>query len=319
VHVNRKEKPVKSVGERKRLTFKIPDEAARAKGPFKALERAVEFLAPFERIQDPRDHFIDTTEYDAYPPRDLALAALAGIAESYNARQHQAICSPRIKEAEQNFQSLQQNLRTFSEQLRNMDDLSRFHLQSVVQTDRLDPKLLPQWASDDCVELVDICDVIAETIASAIRRQREYFGDPDRVGRQGHYERFLGSAKTRFVSDAFNVFENYRPGCATSSEGSEFFRFVHLVYQYATKQSHEEKVSLSHLLRSLITPLRESRAADLEYWSIETRLESIDVTSAEHAALIARQDELHRITSQLQHKFVPGLRRSLRSTPPKKT
>ena len=151
---------------------------------------------------------------------------------------------------------------------------------------------------------------------------RAYYGGNeivDQGGRQNHEERFLGSAKIRFICEAFELFDSYHPGSATSTEGAPFHTFVHRVYEYATSESDEDRAALSYLLRELITPLGKYQACENESWLIEGQLSEVRPNSIEYLRLRRRQSECDSEMRKLKVHFTPSLRRAVRVQPvPKK-
>jgi len=141
--------------------------------------------------------------------------------------------------------------------------------ESTVET-----KLLPQFASSDAGGFALLAFRFIEHIEATKGTLRDYYGGGrtiDRGGRQNHDEMFFGGAKTRFVTEAFDHFESYHAGRATSTGGGEFHNFVHLAYEYATDHPDVEEAALSHRLRELIAPLRKFRTAGIKRGLLEAK------------------------------------------------
>src|SRR4051812_38458668 len=110
-----------------RWRFETPDELFKARGPARALEEAVALLAPFDHR--PLKYPGLDWEPDVDPPT-MALALVMQLAEDFNARAYRAHNSPRVGEILSNFDALRDLLKTVATKVRNLDDLSRLHLQS---------------------------------------------------------------------------------------------------------------------------------------------------------------------------------------------
>jgi hypothetical protein len=301
-----------------RWTFETTDELSRPRGPERALDEAVAILAPFNFRPVKYPGLELDVEFD---PETLARARVMNLAEAFNAAQHRASRSPRVNEIIAGLSELEALLRSISSKMNSLDDWSRLHLLSELQRRHLDPELLPQVFSDDRGSFGWKADEMADVVAAtALRLQAIYGGGKiaDQGGRQAHDERFLGGAKSRFVKDAFDIFESYHPGSATSSEGSDFHTFIHLVYEFATGEHDEDEAALSHLLRSLITPLKEHRAAEAAFWSVEHELRKAEPDTLRYRALREQQAAHHRRRSELASAFAPLLNR-LRGQPDPKT
>nr|AWL93064.1 hypothetical protein CIT37_13270 [Bradyrhizobium ottawaense] len=149
---------------------------------------------------------------------------------------------------------------------------------------------------------------------------QKVFGDgqiADRGGAQNYEDRFLGPVKNRFIREAFDVFDAYHPGSASSSDGSPFFCFVHKVFEFATGEHDEDKMALGYKLRELISALHGFSRAKAEYWSIELMLNSGDQDDPTRGDLERRQREAKKQMELHQRKLVPAL--AQKGRPPQKT
>lgn len=303
-----------------RWTFETPEAEERPKGPLRAREEAVALLAPFNFIA-PQRPGLDTSERLEFDPKTWATAQVDNLAGQLNALLYRARHAPRAKEIFATMKKLRETLQDVSRQIASLDDWTRLHLEDPFRVSGLDAGLLPPIADPRAGDFADLADEFAVHVGETMTRLQAFYGDndvADRGGRQNHDERFAGTAKTRFVREAFDLFDSYHPGSAKSTEGGPFHTFVHKVYEYATGKYDENRVALSHLLRSLITPLKQYRAADQGYWAIEEKLSSVAPDSAEYRDLSRQQHEFYKQKEALEAVFVPNLGRVAGGQPARK-
>ncbi len=300
------------------MVFGTPLEAEAPKGPRRALKEAVALLAPYNFTPKKRPG-LDTSELLQTDPEVRATASVVNLAEYLNAVLYRAEQGPRGKDIFANFEALSGKLRNLSREISSLDDWARFHLQKDLG--ELDPKLMPPFGASEAGGFARLADQFAAHIEITMATLRGYYGGHkvvDRGGRQNHDERFLGSAKTRFVREAFDLFESYHPQRATSTEGAPFHTFVHRVYEYATNEPDEDRAALSHLLRHHITTLGKYQSSENERWNIEEQLTEIPANSIGYAQLRQRQSECDSEMRKLMPEFVPLLRSAVRGSPPPK-
>jgi hypothetical protein len=247
------------------------------------------------------------------------------LAEDLNSALYRARHAPRVKEMVAGLTESRDLLRQTGSALASLDDWSRFHLitRSELSFEAVSPHWLPPYGSAEPGEFVELALNVADQIDDVIASLRVIYGGKkaiDQGGKHSHEERFLGTAKTRFVQDAFEIFDNYHPRSATSSDGSPFHTFVHRVYEFATGEHDEDRVVLSHKLRELITALHQYKETEREYWAIDEQLSTVAPDSAEYLRLRELQNEASRRKSKLNAVFIPTLGRisSIGQPPPKK-
>jgi len=301
------------------MAFKIPKGADSPKGPDRALKEAVALLAPFDFTPKKRPG-LDTSELLEADPEGIATAFVMNLAKHLNAFLYCARFGQRGRDVFAKMEKLRGMLVKLSREISSLDDWTRFHLQD--DRGKLETKFLPPFGVSEAGSFEKLADQFAEHIENAMASFRAYYGGNeivDQGGRQNHEERFLGSAKIRFICEAFELFDSYHPGSATSTEGAPFHTFVHRVYEYATSESDEDRAALSYLLRELITPLGKYQACENESWLIEGQLSEVRPNSIEYLRLRRRQSECDSEMRKLKVHFTPSLRRAVRVQPvPKK-
>jgi hypothetical protein len=288
-----------------------PEDEMRPKGPWRALEEAVAILAPFELNLIKRGS-LDGSELKSEDPEMMARASVHNLAEDLNSAVYRARHAPRVKEMVAGLTKSRDLLRNASSAIASLDDWSRFHLSADLYASSLEPRWLPPYGSTEPGEFVELAVNLANQLDEVITNLRAWYGGNqaiDQGGRHSHEERFLGTAKTRFVRDAFEIFDTYHPRTASSPDGSPFHTFVHKVYEFATGDHDEDKAAISYKLRELITPLHQHKEANRGYWAIEEKLSSVAPNSPEYRELTRQQNEFRRKMSKLEAIFVPNLGR----------
>lgn len=296
-----------------------PDVEIEPKGPQHAFDEAVALLAPFKRKLD--DHApADAREALAsHDPHVLAQAEVYSLAEYLNNALYRARRAPRVKDIVANLGRARDLLREANSAITSLDGWSRFHLYGFSQLSRhgVEGRWLPSYESDDAGEFVELAADIADQMDGVIGRLQNSYGDgqiADRGGAQSYEDRFLGSVKTRFIREAFEVFDAYHPERASSTDGSPFFSFVHKVFEFATGECDEDRLALAYKLRELISALHSYKKAKAEYWKIDQALNTKNPGDPVVDQLSQRQWELTREIRQLEAKFVPSRDRAQSST-----
>jgi hypothetical protein len=294
-----------------RWTFDVPEEQSRPKGPARALDEAVEILGPFDHANaktSARDEVIE-----------LARGFLRwdGIVRG----------APRSKEIVQRLTDLQLSLWSVVEQIQSTDDWTRFHLREkelsdLPQEHRFDASWMPEPASSNAGDFARLAQKFADFIDEPIATIRALMGGGeviDQGGRQNHAERYVGNPKAHLVREAFDVFDNFHPGIATSAEGADFHTFVHRVYELATAEHDEDKAVITYLIKTLIKPLRELKAVDQEAQSIAFRLENSACDDPNYRDLERQLLQSLERQLELETPFRPLLAHIAVRQPPKKT
>lgn len=293
-------------------TFKpVPDKEIRPKGKQKARDDAVKLLKPFARVWErgePHDEFRRQTK--EIEPSELAEIEVESLAENLNSMLYRVRTSPRLKDVVAGLTQSREFLEAANSSLSSLDEWSRFHLASRSELAGIEAKWLPPLDCSGPGEFVELSSRIARQIDATIDDLRIRFGGrdvADRGGRNTYEARFLGSVKGRFVQEAFELFEAYHPGKATSHAESDFCAFVHHVYGYATNITKEDSVSISYKLRELITPLRSLKQLKGELRGIEDRLQTVLPGSDEYEVLQDAYKQKSGDVAALKSKFILNL------------
>ncbi|WOH74024.1 hypothetical protein RX330_02555 [Bradyrhizobium sp. NDS-1] len=292
------------------------------KGPQHAFEGAVALLAPFKRRLEAHAPADAREAIAAQDPRLLASAEVHSLAEDLNSALYRARQAPRVKDVVAELGRARDLLREANSAIVSLGGWSRFHLRtpSEVYGDGVEPRWLPSYEDGNAGEFVGLASRIADQMDEVVGKLQKVFGDgqiADRGGAQNYEDRFLGPVKNRFIREAFDVFDAYHPGSASSSDGSPFFCFVHKVFEFATGEHDEDKMALGYKLRELISALHGYSRAKAEYWSIELMLDPGDQSDPTRDDLERRQRKAKRQMELHERKLVPAL--GQKGLPPQKT
>ena len=255
-------------------------------------------------------------------PHLLACAEVHNLAEYLNNALYRARRAPRVKEVVAELERARDHLRDANSAIASLGGWSRFHLRGLSErsSDAVALRWLPSYDDENAGEFVELSSRIAVQMDEVVGTLQKGFGDgqiADRGGAQNYEDRFLGPVKNRFIREAFEVFDAYHPGSASSSDGSPFFCFVHKVFEFATNEHDEDKMALGYKLRELISALHGYNRAKTEYWSIELILNSGDQSAPAKADLERRKREAKKQMELHERKFVPSL--AQKGLPPQKT
>ncbi|MDA9496055.1 hypothetical protein XI05_00480 [Bradyrhizobium sp. CCBAU 11357] len=289
----------------------VPDKEVRPKGKQSARDEAVRLLKPFARVWEcgePHDEF--RRQAKEITPRELAEIEVESLAEDLNSMLYRARTSPRLKDVVAGLTQSRESLEAANSALSSLDGWSRFHLASRSELAGVEAKWLPPLDCSGPGEFVELSSRIARQIEATIDDLRIRFGGhdtADRGGRSRYEERFFGPVKGRFVKEAFELFEAYHPGRATSHAESDFCEFVHHVYAYATNVTKEDSVAIAYKLREIVGRLREAKKLRLEIRKIEERMQVVSRDSIEYQVLHEAHKQKRKGVAAAGSKVVPSL------------
>lgn len=288
----------------------VTDEETRPRGPSYSLEEAVKLLAPFSRVWEDRESNELREIFQEAAPQQVAQAEIENLAENLNWILHRARTSARLKDMVAGLSQSRELLLAANSALSSLDRWSRFHLATQSESAQIDAKWLPPIDCSGPGDFVELSSQIAQQIEKTLDGIRIRAGGhdiADRGGRHSYEERFLGPVKGRFVQEAFEVFDAYHPGSATSHDGSDFFKFVHHVYEYATNIHEEDSISIAYKLRELITPLHTLKRLKSDLRRIEDRMQIVSPECIEYEVLQKTHKRKSEDVAALTSKFIPNL------------
>ncbi|MEY9432527.1 hypothetical protein ABH975_007842 [Bradyrhizobium ottawaense] len=268
-------------------------------------------MEPFARVWErgePHDEFRRRTK--EITRRELAQIEVERLAEDLNSMLYRARTSPRLKDVVAGLAQSREFLEAANSALSSLDGWSRFHLASRSELAGIEAKWLPPPDCSGQGDFVELSSRIARQIDATIDDLRIRFGGhdtADRGGRNRYEERFLGSVKGRFVKEAFELFEAYHPGRATSHAESKFCEFVHHVYGYATKVTKEDSIAITYKLREIVGSLRKAKKLRLEIRKIEERMQVVSRDSIEYEVLHEAHKQKRKGVAAADSKVVPSL------------
>ena len=253
------------------------------KGNRDALVRAKEVLGPLG--SEHQDHLLYLCPCDRCVEGNIV-----DIATQINARMHLMEGAPRKKTVAKNLRRVSEAASNLAEALVGLDDYSREYLTVLDAPDRIGP-------------IVNAYDAAAAGTLPRPETEQEPASDgrfvetilgleryvtmrlewltgcdeseaADKGGNTNLLKEGLSPQGWYIVRRCWIVFENCRPGEATSSETGAFAAFVNAVYEYATGET-EENSTLLNWTKKLAKPLRRhdvllqklgSHELELERW-----------------------------------------------------
>jgi hypothetical protein len=163
-------------------------------------------------------------------------------------------------------------------------------------------------------QLRGLADLSREVLAVYDRK----FG-PDVGGRTNVHKKLFQSPEEVLVKHAWYLFERYKPGQATTTEGGPFHRFVQQIYEYATGKGADEDgaPTLSTKIKQMLKPLRDYQHNVL----LLKQAEELSAKMLSKLASTATVEELNASMQELREavgKIDPGASQALKNAAKRK-
>jgi hypothetical protein len=130
------------------------------------------------------------------------------------------------------------------------------------------PRPVPQYggrSSQWLQQLESLSYYIKEKLEVATHsRSAEGRGPSDTGGNTNLWKETFGPAAWSLVTDALRLFDIFKPGQATGTEGGSFHNFVLAIYEYATGKEGEEHAKVNDWIKKIVKPTRLDRALEIE-------------------------------------------------------
>jgi cell division protein FtsB len=227
-------------------------------GPTRALDEAIAFLAP----QTTEDH-------------EFAVERVTRLACLFYCWLHAEKSSPRVSVVRAEVAKLAADVQRLSDTFNSLDDSTYSELAKTGLAEPHKSFLTAGFseyfsdADDFKNDWTSRLDALSEAIALKLAKFDEIY--PRDVGGRNnlmHYS--MGSAKWNLVYRARYIFDDFRPGVATGTEGGEFHEFVKRIFELATNKEPEEHSKLQDWVKRICTIGRQLSAVDDEIFDIET-------------------------------------------------
>src|ERR1044072_2815610 len=252
----------------------VPDDAADPIGSPDCARSAVLRLGPFKHQthdQAQRYHGIDDRDGPLPLSKEFAFERVWVLATTFRRQQYLDNGAPRPRDVIEKLIKLEVLAAELACFMNSLDDMTRHRLQtggsgiaSFFETiefplrDEADAQGLPApsgWKKsnegDRWVDRLAALSRYANFTTGVFLRSKGIasIDDADKGGNTNLYKAQYGSASWALVSEGWHVYEMFRPGQATGTEGGPFHCFLMDVFEFATGLDPEEHSKLTHWLK----------------------------------------------------------------------
>jgi hypothetical protein len=266
-----------------RWTTEIPKEATNPKGPADCFKRAIERLGPFKhRLQADADRLGPWVALHGRMAvsEELALERVALLAITFNRQTLLDQGAPRTKEVLKGIESVEILSGELARCLASLDDIIRQRFQTagsgipdfgkfinVPLMEEADASGLPLpagWNQTESrwVKRLEALSQYANLCGRMFLLSKGFDGNelPDKGGNTNLYKSLYGSARWNLVNAGWHVYELFKPGTATGTEGGPFHLFLLDVFEFATGLDPEKHSKLMPWLKHVAKVNRQMDA-----------------------------------------------------------
>ena len=265
-----------------RWTVTRPDEETAPRGSKESLQSAITRLGPFKhKSHEESERAGDCFGIDGRIAlsEELAFERIWILAKTLNIHLSLEQNAPRNSEVARNLQEIAGLAELLSHQLSSLDDITRHRLQtggSGINTftevieyplmEAADVAGLPMPGeanlypmSDTWVNRLHALSEYATAVLEIflISKGKRSLDDLDKGGNTNLYKASFGSARWAFVNEGWYLYELFKPGGASGTEGGPFHLFLLDVFEYATGLDPEDESKLSYWLKRMSKINRE--------------------------------------------------------------
>jgi len=265
-----------------RWTVTRPDEETRPRGSKESLQSAIARLGPFKhKFHEQSERAGDCLGMDGRIAlsEELAFERIWLLANTFNSHESLEQHAPRNSEVARNLQEITVLAEAFSCLLSSLDDITRHRLQTggsgintftevieypLMETADVAGLPMPGEASlypmsDTWVNRLGALSEYATSVLETflISQGKRSLEDLDKGGNTNLYKASYGSARWAFVNEGWYLYELFKPGGASGTEGGPFHLFLLDVFEYATGLDPEDESKLSYWLKRMSKINRE--------------------------------------------------------------
>jgi hypothetical protein len=258
-----------------RWTSVAPESARDPKGPERCLLQAVERLGPLKyKTHEEADRFVSHHHLKLHLSLQFAKEQVRILARDYNGHRHQNSDAPRIKHVNEGITDLENLAGDLARFLEGLDDMTRFYLQTggtgyavycpPPQMEKAEYSRLPHPApaTTEEKELSWVTKLEALSCYANFclknfheRMEIDDSDHPDSGGNTNLIKAMAGSPEWGLASAGWLVFDMFKQGEATATEGGPFHSFLMSVFEFATGRDPEQ----SKLMPSIKDIVRKRR------------------------------------------------------------
>ncbi len=274
--------PARGARASDRWTATRPDEETRPAGPDHCLRSAVGRLGPFKhRLQDDAERLGPWEGLDGHLAlsEQLACERVWILATTYNRQKCLDQNAPRSKHVVERLTKLETLAGGLARHLKSLDDITRhrlqtagtgvssfdFHFPLMEEADATGLPAPTAWHSAEepirWVQRLEALSRYANFTLSMFLRSKGIDGPdlPDKGGNTNLYKAIYGSAQWSLVNEGWHLYELFKPGETTGTEGGPFHLFLLDVFEYATGLDPEEHSKLESWLKRVSGVNRQYR------------------------------------------------------------
>jgi hypothetical protein len=321
-----------------RWSTEIPIEETKPVGPEECFRSAIEKLGPFTHLRQ--------ADAEKFYPREglggkIALSKeLAGervwlLASNYNRQTRLDKGAPRTGDVAEALMKLEMLAGELARHMLSLDDIARQRLQtagsgiadfakftSYPLMEEADAAGLPTPAGWDkqaefrWVKRLDALSRYAAASCVVFLQSKGFDGKelPDKGGNTNLYKSLYGSARWGLVQGGWHIYELFKPGSSTGTEGGSFHLFLLDVFEYATGLDPEEDSKLMPWIKHVVKVNRRMEALtrqELQLIEEQCEIDSPDVKQSwekrekRHAELQERMLAVYREKYDLWAELFP--------------
>jgi hypothetical protein len=292
-------------------------------GPVEAARRAINLLGPF-KYQTKQEALLQPPSRNAARIRvseELAIERVWALATTLNRVQILTQGAPRRKDVVNSLDKLERAAAEFADTLESLDDITRHRLQTggsglelfgkyypneLMNTANVDGLPRPAETGEKGTQCQWISQARAlSRYAGAVRTNfliSKGIDDPDHVDDGGNtnlIKEDFGSARYQLVQEGWHVYDLFKPGEQTGTEGGPFHLFLCAIFDFATGQPPEEHSKLMPLVKTACKLNRELKALRIREDELLDEFNLLPPTRANQPRLRQIEGDVRELRGQI--------------------
>jgi hypothetical protein len=254
------------------------------RGPERCLQKALERLGPFRhKMQADAEKQGPWNEMGLATSNELAAERVVRLASDYNRHSKQNADAPRTKDVLDRITKLESLAGELARYIEGLDAMSLFYLNTggsgVVGFGKI--RLINNLDAAECSpvqepevghtasEWVNELDALSRYASLCLKNflNRKGIDSIDRADRGGNtnlLKEMSGSPEWGFVLGGWYLYDLFKPGIATTTEGGPFHLFLMDVFEFATGKDPEESKLVPPIKKIVVACRRFKEIADRE-------------------------------------------------------
>jgi hypothetical protein len=266
------------VAESERWSGEVKEAEMAPKGPVRCLQQAIERLGPFRhKMQADADERGPQDEMGFSTSHELAVERVVKLAFDYNRQSKQNANAPRIKDVIDRITKLESLAGELARHIEGLDAMSRFYMNTggsgivgfgevglinLMDDAECSPKPAPE-VGHTASEWVSKLDALSAYASLCLKNFLECKGiesidRADLGGSTNLLKEMVGSPEWGLVLGGWYLYDLFKPGTATMTDGGPFHLFLMDVFELATGRDPEES-KLVPLIKQIVKAGRRSK------------------------------------------------------------